>query len=142
MVSAAFFLCGAGAARALSMETINPCLTCGACCAFFLASFYWAETTVGSPDGVPEQLTEKLNDFRVQMKGTRGKKPRCIALTGEIGRSVACSIYAQRASVCRDFPPSLLDGVVNERCDKARLAHGLKPLTPTDWGLEDFPKAA
>lgn len=121
---------------------MNPCLTCGACCAFFRASFYWAETTAGSSNGVPEHLTEKINDFRVQMKGTRGEKPWCIALTGEIGRNVQCSIYEQRASVCRDFPPSLLDGVVNERCDKARQAHGLKPVTPNDWGLEDFPKAA
>jgi len=124
------------------MEISNPCLTCGACCAFYRASFYWAETTAGSPGGVPEHLTEKINDFRVQMKGTRGEKPRCIALLGEIGKHVQCNIYEQRASVCRDFPPSLLDGVVNERCDKARQAHGLQPVTPKDWGLEDFPRAA
>ena len=124
------------------METINPCLTCGACCAFFRASFYWAETASGTPGGVPDHLTEKLNDFRVQMKGMRGEKPRCIALAGEVGWEVCCSIYEQRASVCRNFPPSLLDGVVNERCDKARLAHGMEPLTLRDWGLEDFPRAA
>jgi Fe-S-cluster containining protein len=124
------------------METSNPCLTCGACCAFYRASFYWAETTAGLPGGVPEHLTEKINDFRVQMKGTRGEKPRCIALQGEIGTHVQCTIYEQRASVCRDFPPSLLDGVVNERCDTARQAHGLHPVTPKDWGIEDFPRAA
>ncbi|RWX44679.1 hypothetical protein H206_01622 [Candidatus Electrothrix aarhusensis] len=124
------------------METINPCLTCGACCAFYRASFYWAETALGTPGGVPDHLTEKLNDFRVQMKGTRGLKPWCIALTGDIGQGVSCSIYKQRSSVCRDFQPSLLDGVVNERCDRARLAHGLDPVTPGDWGVEDFPRAA
>ncbi|MCI5121461.1 MAG: YkgJ family cysteine cluster protein [Candidatus Electrothrix sp. AUS4] len=124
------------------METINPCLTCGACCAFFRASFYWAETASGTHGGVPDHLTEKLNDFRVQMKGMKGEHPRCIALTGELGQGVCCSIYEQRASVCRDFPPSLLDGVVNERCDKARMAHGMEPLSPADWGLEDFPRAA
>ena len=121
------------------MKTINPCLTCGACCAFYRASFYWAETASGTPGGVPDQLTEKINDFRVQMKGTRGPKPRCIALMGSIGQSVYCSVYEQRASVCRDFQPSLLDGAVNERCDRARQAHGLKPLTPGDWDLEGFP---
>ena len=117
-------------------------MTCGACCAFYRASFYWAETASGTPGGVPDHLTEKMNDFRAQMKGMKGENPRCIALTGRIGQSVCCSIYKQRASVCRDFPPSLLDGVINERCDKARLAYGLKPLTPADWGLEDFPRAA
>ncbi|WP_339137230.1 MAG: YkgJ family cysteine cluster protein [Candidatus Electrothrix sp. GW3-4] len=124
------------------METTNPCLTCGACCAFYRASFYWAETASGTPGGVPDHLTEKMNDFRAQMKGMKGPTPRCIAMTGEIGKSVCCSIYEQRASVCRNFPPSLLDGVLNERCDRARLAHGLKPLTPEDWGVEDFPRAA
>lgn len=120
----------------------NPCLTCGACCAFFRASFYWAETSAGSPDGVPEHLTEKINDFRVQMKGTRGPKPRCIALSGEIGRSVACAIYERRSSVCRDFPPSLADGIVNEDCDRARAAHGLPPVTAADWGREEHSESA
>jgi Fe-S-cluster containining protein len=114
------------------MTTIsNPCLTCGACCAFFRASFYWAETESGSPGGVPDALTEKINDFRVQMKGTRGLQPRCVALTGEIGQQVACRIYAQRSSVCRAFQASWFDGVtVNEDCDRARAAHGLVPLCP------------
>ncbi|EFG2122847.1 YkgJ family cysteine cluster protein, partial [Escherichia coli] len=25
------------------MNNPNPCMTCGACCAFFRVSFYWAE---------------------------------------------------------------------------------------------------
>ncbi|MBB8903342.1 YkgJ family cysteine cluster protein, partial [Escherichia coli] len=25
------------------MSDLNPCITCGACCAFFRVSFYWAE---------------------------------------------------------------------------------------------------
>ncbi|HGV2870196.1 TPA: YkgJ family cysteine cluster protein, partial [Escherichia coli] len=24
------------------MSNLNPCMTCGACCAFFRVSFYWA----------------------------------------------------------------------------------------------------
>lgn len=132
----------AGFSRKFPMETMNPCLSCGACCAFYRASFYWAEAASGTPGGVPDHLTEKLNDFRLQMKGTRGLKPWCIALTGDIGQGVSCSIYEERSSVCRDFQPSLLDGVVNERCNRARKAHGLGPVTPGDWGLEDFPRAA
>ncbi|MBR7358785.1 YkgJ family cysteine cluster protein, partial [Klebsiella pneumoniae] len=27
------------------MSDINPCMTCGACCAYFRVSFYWAEAS-------------------------------------------------------------------------------------------------
>jgi uncharacterized protein len=109
-------------------EASNPCLSCGACCAYYRASFYWAEAD-GTPGGtVPVELTEKLNDFRRVMKGTSQKDPRCIALLGEIGQSVGCSIYELRSSVCYDFDVSWLHGVRNERCDQARIAWGLEPL--------------
>jgi Fe-S-cluster containining protein len=123
--------------------TINPCLECGACCAYYRPSFYWAESDLVNPGGVPVELTEKLNDFRLAMKGGSGSRPRCIALMGFIGKKVNCAIYARRASVCRDFPPSWENGVYNERCDRARIAWGLLPLTPEIWHKpEDFSKAA
>ncbi len=111
-----------------SDEASNPCISCGACCAYYRASFYWAEADETLGGTVPIELTEKLNDFRRVMKGTSRKSPRCIALLGEIGKSVRCSIYEQRASVCRDFDLSWLNGVHNERCDQARIAWGLEPL--------------
>ena len=64
------------------------------------------------------------------MRGTDRSSPRCIALEGEIGRAVHCSIYAKRASPCRDFQASWVDGIHNERCDRARAVHGLPPLAP------------
>lgn len=85
---------------------------------------------------MPVELTEKLNDFRRVMKGTSQKSPRCIALLGEIGQGVRCSIYELRASVCRDFDLSWLNGVHNERCDQARIAWGLEPL-PRPAALPD-----
>jgi len=122
---------------------INPCLECGACCAFFRASFYWAESDLAQPMGVPSELTDKLNDFRLFMQGTNGSHPRCIALMGIIGKKVHCAIYKHRASVCRDFPLSWQNNTHNERCDKARTAWGLAPLTSDIWHFpEDFPKAA
>ncbi len=122
---------------------INPCLSCGACCAYYRASFYWAESDLAHPEGVPIHLTEKLNDFRLYMKGTNGSWPRCIALMGIIGKKVHCAIYERRASVCRDFTPSWENGLYNERCDKARNTWNLSPLNPETWHLpEDFPKAA
>ncbi|MDA8163825.1 MAG: YkgJ family cysteine cluster protein [Desulfobacteraceae bacterium] len=113
--------------------TPNPCLTCGACCAYYRASFYWAEASDATPDGVPVELTDKLNDFRRAMKGMSGGKPRCIALQGTIGERVGCTIYQRRSSVCRDFPASYVNGEPNPRCDKARAAWGLAALTPESW---------
>jgi len=121
--------------------SLNPCLRCGACCAFFRASFYWSECDDATPGGVPAELTENLPPFRRVFKGTNQNHPRCIALQGEIGKEVACSIYERRASVCRDFTASYSNGQPNEHCDRARFAHGLPPLKPEDWiSPEDRPE--
>jgi Fe-S-cluster containining protein len=82
---------------------------------------------------VPPALIEKLDPHRVVMRGTQALHPRCIALEGAVGRDVHCRIYAQRPSVCRDVQPSWELGVQNPQCDKARVAHGMPPLTPQDW---------
>jgi hypothetical protein len=121
----------------------NPCLECGACCAFYRASFYWAEADDATPNGVPAELTEKLNDFYLAMKGTTGSKPRCVALMGIICKSVHCAIYERRSTSCREFEASWKDGHTNPRCDKARIAWGLPPLEPGAWpNPGNFPKAA
>jgi Fe-S-cluster containining protein len=122
---------------------VNPCLACGACCAHYRVSFYWAETDAGSDNGVPAGMTDKVNDFLVAMKGTHTSSCRCTALQGLIGESVFCSIYDRRASVCREFAPSWENGIHNIRCDQARLARGLAPLRPESWmDPTNFPKAA
>ncbi len=61
----------------------NPCISCGACCAYFRVSFYWAEDGSGT---VPVSMTEKLNDFMRYMKGTNEPHLQCINLCGEIGK--------------------------------------------------------
>jgi len=122
----------------------NPCLTCGACCAFYSAAFYWAEADDAVGGTVPVQLTQKFGSFQRVMLGTRQPQPRCVALLGELGSSVRCSIYGQRASVCRDFEFSWQNGKPNERCDRARAAWGLPPLA-APAGLEPdgtIPRAA
>jgi uncharacterized protein len=122
---------------------VNPCLSCGACCAFYRASFYWGESQDHTFGGVPLKMTKKLNDFRLVMIGTEGSTPRCIALLGDVGRSVRCSIYDRRSSVCRDFERSWQNRTPNPRCDKARLAWGMQPLRPNiELDPKDFPKAA
>lgn len=112
----------------------NPCLSCGACCANFRVSFYWRETSADPQGTVPEDLTEPLNDFYACMGGTNRKEPYCVALNGLVGKQVSCVIYPQRSSTCREFGIHWVRGrlFVNslelERCNQARLVHGLPPL--------------
>ncbi len=119
----------------------NPCLTCGACCAYYRASLYWAETSEFTPEGVPSEFTKKLNDFFVVMKGTDKIPPRCVCLKGEIGRNVYCEIYENRSTPCREYEPSWYNNQYSPRCDEARIAWGLEPLLPDSW-FPELPKAA
>ena len=108
----------------------NPCLSCGACCGFYRVSFYWGETDMHGPEGVPSDMTVKINEFYVAMKGTEAQPARCIALSGSIGESVACTIYTRRPLACRNFMPAWQDSSSGPWCGKARLAHGLPALHP------------
>jgi Fe-S-cluster containining protein len=77
------------------------------------------------------------------MKGTNQSNPRCIALQGVIGERVSCMIYERRSSVCREFDASWAHGIPHERCDTARAAWGMPPLSPGSWTTpEDLPEAA
>ncbi|MCZ8074185.1 MAG: YkgJ family cysteine cluster protein [Paucibacter sp.] len=100
-----------------SSQGPSPCQACGACCASFRVSFYWAEAADLAPRWV-EPLTPHLSC----MAGTNRKSPRCEALAGELGREVACGIYAQRPSPCREVQAG------DDKCQRARAAHGLPPL--------------
>lgn len=100
----------------------NPCLNCGACCASFRVSFYWAETDAHPCGTVPQQLTSPASPFHVAMLGSEQKPFRCAALVGEIGKSARCSIYPLRPSTCREFD------VTDPRCNKARQHYGLPVL--------------
>jgi len=127
----------------MGFDKVNPCLTCGACCALYRASFYWAEADDVTENGVPVELTRQLTPFRRCMLTVGVDKKRCIALQGIIGAGVACGIYEKRASVCRDFAAAWDHGVPNPRCDAARAVFNLPPLTPAEWDAPDnFPKAA
>lgn len=112
----------------------NPCISCGACCAFFRVSFYWGESEPEMGGTVPKELTEDIAPFYRCMSGTNQKKPRCIALQGEIGHTTSCSIYADRSSSCREFGVQWDDGILHlshediKRCNKARKFWGLPPL--------------
>lgn len=107
-------------------DSQNPCLRCGACCAFFLVSFpsHEAETSAGSM--IPLELTARSSNSRRCMRGTETKHPRCIALEGFIGSRVLCRIYDRRPSTCRAFRRSWENNVGNSLCDRARAGYGLQ----------------
>lgn len=97
----------------------DSCLSCGACCAFFRVSFYWAEGI-----GMPEESVEHLTPVYSCMRGTNQQQPRCVALQGEIGSQVSCTMYEARSSSCKEVQAG------DEKCNKARAAHHLIPLIP------------
>ena len=79
-------------------------------------SFYWADRDTWH---TPEALTEKVGAHFSCMAGTNRANPHCIALEGEVGKSVTCTIYGQRPPPCREVQPG------DERCLTARSRHGL-----------------
>jgi Fe-S-cluster containining protein len=111
----------------------HPCQTCGACCTKFSVRFYWRE--IEDPIlRVPARLTEECGTFHNIMKGTTGNRGlRCVALEGNLGKRVGCSIYGNRPTPCREFEASFESGIKRDRCDHARIEIGLKPLRSEDW---------
>lgn len=83
-------------------------------------SFYWAEADDAPGGMVPANLTEAISPHLRCMKGTASKPARCVALEGEVGQWVSCTIYAQRPSTCRGFDVLEADGSPNARCTKLR----------------------
>ncbi|MES1924200.1 YkgJ family cysteine cluster protein [Salinisphaera sp. T31B1] len=111
---------------------MHPCLSCGACCSAYRVAFHWLESA-DCDNGVPVHLTEPLDRHRLVMRGTRSMPGRCTALDANIGRRARCTIYERRPSVCRDVSAAWENGRPSPQCERARIAHGLVPLTPNDW---------
>jgi hypothetical protein len=100
----------------------ESCQDCGACCAHYRVSFYWGESDAHPGGHVPQALTIPITPYRIAMRGTERSPVRCVALEGEVGRKVSCSIYPQRSATCREFSAG------TPECNKARAAYGLAPL--------------
>ena len=98
------------------------CQTCGACCAAFRVSFYWAETDAHPLGKVPSALTQAVNPHYVCMNGTEKNPVKCVALQGQVGQQVSCSIYENRSSTCREFTEGTAE------CNKARSIYGLPAI--------------
>ena len=103
------------------VPTADACLSCGACCAYFRVSFYWAEGM-----NMPEHYTEPVPAVYSCMCGTNQSQPRCVALEGEVGQQVSCGIYELRSSSCKEVQ------IADDQCNKARLAHNMIPFVQVD----------
>lgn len=106
-------------------EAPNPCLSCGACCAAYRVDFHPAELAGGAyawGEGVPPAMVFPVTPHLVRMQGTDASPPRCVALVGEIGVAVSCSLHAQRPSPCREFEPW------HDACARARKIYGMAPV--------------
>ena len=93
----------------------NVCQSCGACCATYRATFYWAEADVRGISA----LVVPVERLRVAMRGTESHPVRCIALAGDVGSATACTIYDHRPEICREVQPG------DPSCLRARERHGL-----------------
>lgn len=104
---------------------MNVCQSCGACCAAFRVDFHPVELAGGAfawGAGVPPEMTVPVTVSIVRMVGTDAAAPRCVALAGEIGKHVGCTIYDSRPSPCREFDTE------HAACNRARQRCGLPPL--------------
>lgn len=110
------------------MSVRDHCTACGACCAAFRVDFDCSELASRMAGGVPDALALPLVGHLMRMRGSDDAQPRCVALSGEIGVQVACSIYSARPSPCRDFAPYAALGIGDDGCARARRRHGLRPL--------------
>ena len=104
---------------------MSICQTCGACCASFRVDFHPVELAGGAfawGEGVPLDMIQPVTPAIVRLCGTDDAPPRCVALVGEIGQQVSCTIYDARPSPCREFD------VEHAACNRARQRHGLDLL--------------
>lgn len=95
----------------------SPCQSCGACCAY---DRNWPRFSLESEADlalIPEALVA------LDKSGMRCQGDRCLALAGEIGKQVACTIYGLRPDVCRACQPG------DPECNIARAHYGFSSLT-------------
>lgn len=109
------------------MPSPPDCLTCGACCASpFLGEGYIqldaAEQTRLQRRGLPVLELVSDPEDRIVMLGTKinaqGERV-CVALSGKLGKKVACTVYDERPILCRQFEAG------SPECLQARRAVGM-----------------
>lgn len=110
------------------MPAMNPCMHCGACCAFYKVSFSLSEIDIHEGGTVPVDYAVQISSTQYAMRGTEKKNKRCMALKGRVGHQVSCAIYDQRPTCCHNFIAAWEKGTVNPICNRARVIYGLPPF--------------
>jgi Fe-S-cluster containining protein len=111
-------------------EPEEICQSCGACCAFYVRDIGTKRRSVVLFDAEAEKIPHlvhrlELPIFTYNYKMKRVGEPHeatCIALAGELGKNVACTIYEQRPAGCRTFT------VGGKCCNEARVSIGLERI--------------
>ena len=103
----------------------HPCLSCGACCAYFRVDFATQERS-DHGGAVPAGLALDVIEGISRMRGTDHREPRCGALVGRVGEAAHCGIYEWRPSPCREFAAG------SDACERARMRRGLPPYPAAD----------
>ncbi|MEH2592601.1 YkgJ family cysteine cluster protein [Bradyrhizobium sp. AZCC 1721] len=102
--------------QGIAADNQNPCQACGACCSY---SQNWPRFTTeddAALDLIPEQFVNE------RLSGMRCEGDRCSALSGKVGETTSCLVYAVRPEVCRTCMPGDVE------CAMARKRHGLPVL--------------
>ncbi|WP_189524519.1 MULTISPECIES: YkgJ family cysteine cluster protein [unclassified Mesorhizobium] len=95
-----------------SSAPVFDCQSCGACCSY---SAEWPRFST-EDDAQLDRIPEK--HVAADLSGMRCDGVRCSALSGEVGKSTACTIYELRPDVCRACMPG------DDECLMARRALG------------------
>jgi Fe-S-cluster containining protein len=96
------------------IAAVRSCQECGACCSF---SADWPRFSLEEDDqldAIPDRFVSG------DRSGMLCNGDRCSALTGEVGRATACSIYELRPDVCRACVPG------GDDCRMAREKFGME----------------
>ena len=92
--------------------TNYDCQKCGACC-----SFKWSwpifKRDRSDATGIPAEM--QRTDYPLM----KTENNRCVALEGEVGTAVKCSVYNCRPTACRLFEPG------SKLCLEARSKLGI-----------------
>lgn len=108
---------------------IYDCQSCGACCCNTDENreekyVDYVQVTARAPLSRNTALLRKLTVLN--QKGERhmrmvGREQRCIALSGELGERVSCTIYELRPAACHRVKPG------SKECRRDRRERGLDP---------------
>ena len=101
----------------MTADLSELCQSCGACCAY---SADWPRFALETEEEILAIPREVVDDARGTMRCTGD---RCVALHGEVGVAVTCTVYAVRPEVCRACQPG------DDSCQLARRRFGLAPVS-------------